>query len=507
MPTKIQIRRGTGQTPPADLSVGEFAYSTDVKKLFIGTGETDPYYITINNIEHLSDFLTEAGGVPLSTSVDELQLLNGLTANSIELNRLDGITSTTAELNLLHESGITNQQLTYLQGLSANIQAQLNVKSSTTHQHTLGELTNVSDAAPSANSVLKWNNTLQQWEPSTDEQSTLATLGITATAAELNTINDKLSKTATGQVITQDITMAASGSVPNNSFSKQIIFKSTTAADGGEELTRTLGTDNTGNLIFNNNRVLTTGTVGEDFLGFNEAQTLTSGQKDTLLTNMGVTATLTELNRIDGVTSNIQTQLDTLSNNKAPLNSPAFTGTPTMSTGLVIGDSDNRIANKKYVDDRVASIVTGSGTYVEEQEVILTNGQTHTYSLLNDFDKVFLTLYLEPNNNTWTSGGFYNSQTLPSYPSIDLARITRTETSTTDGTCVGAPQYDDDPNSCAIAGFAFQFDTITYARNPRVYIGPDGAYVARISEASIQFTAPPTVTNFTWKLKITGVNF
>lgn len=503
MPTKIQIRRGTGQTPPADLSVGEFAYSTDVKKLFIGTGETDPYYITINNIEHLSDFLTEAGGVPLSTSVDELQLLNGLTANSTELNRLDGITSTTAELNLLHESGITNQQLTYLQGLSANIQAQLNVKSSTTHQHTLGELTNVSDAAPSSNSVLKWNNTLQQWEPSTDEQSTLATLGITATAAQLNNINDKLSKTEIGQVITQNITMGPVGQAGDDASSRQIIFHSTTAADGGADIFTSLGTNAGGNLIFNGTRVLTTGTVGEDFLGFNEAQTLTSGQKDTLLTNMGVTATLTELNRIDGVTSNIQTQLDS----KAPLNSPAFTGTPTMSTGLVIGDSDNRIANKKYVDDRVASIVTGSGTYVEEQEVILTNGQTHTYSLLNDFDKVFLTLYLEPNNNTWTSGGFYNSQTLPSYPSIDLARITRTETSTTDGTCVGAPQYDDDPNSCAIAGFAFQFDTITYARNPRVYIGPDGAYVARISEASIQFTAPPTVTNFTWKLKITGVNF
>jgi hypothetical protein len=503
MPTKIQIRRGTGETPPAGLSVGEFAYSTDVKKLFIGTGETDPYYITINNVEQLSDFLTESGGVPLSTSVDELQLLDGLTANSTELNRLDGITSTTAELNLLHNSGITNQQLQYLQNLSANVQAQLNVKASSTHTHTLGELTNVSDAAPSANSVLKWNNATLQWEPSSDEEATLATLGITVTASDLNNVNDKLSKTATGQVITQNITMGPIGSAGDDASSRQIIFHSTTAADGGADLFRSLGTNASGNLIFDGTRVLTTGAIGEDFLGFNETQTLTAGQKDTLLLNMGITATLAELNRVDGVTSPIQTQLS----EKAPINSPAFTGTPTMSTNLVIGDADNRVANKKYVDDRVASIVTGSGTYSEEQEVILTNGQTYTYSLLNDFDKVFLTLYLESDNNTWTNGGNYNAQTLPSYPSIDLARVTRTETSNSEGTCIGDSQYDNNPAGCASAGYAFSFDTVTYARNPRIYIGPDGAFLARISDSVVQFTAPTPITNFSWKLKITGVNF
>jgi hypothetical protein len=52
------------------------------------------------------------------------------------------------------------------------------------------------------------------------------------------------------------------------------------------------------------------------------------------LTNFGLTATAAELNYTDGVTSNIQTQLDT----KAPLASPTFTGTVTIPAATVTGD-------------------------------------------------------------------------------------------------------------------------------------------------------------------------
>ena len=45
----------------------------------------------------------------------------------------------------------------------------------------------------------------------------------------------------------------------------------------------------------------------------------------------GLTPTTIELNRVDGVTSNIQTQLDA----KAPLASPTFTGTATIPTATI----------------------------------------------------------------------------------------------------------------------------------------------------------------------------
>lgn len=60
--------------------------------------------------------------------------------------------------------------------------------------------------------------------------------------------------------------------------------------------------------------------------------------------NAAVTATDEELNFVDGVTSNIQTQLDL----KAPLASPALTGTPTAPTAST-GTSGTQIATLDFV--------------------------------------------------------------------------------------------------------------------------------------------------------------
>ena len=55
------------------------------------------------------------------------------------------------------------------------------------------------------------------------------------------------------------------------------------------------------------------------------------------LSSLGITATAAELNYTDGVTSNIQTQL----NAKAPIASPTFTGTVTGAfTGSLTGNAD-----------------------------------------------------------------------------------------------------------------------------------------------------------------------
>jgi hypothetical protein len=49
----------------------------------------------------------------------------------------------------------------------------------------------------------------------------------------------------------------------------------------------------------------------------------------------GATVTTAELNYVDGVTSNIQTQLNSLNSTKAPTASPTFTGTVTIPTAAV----------------------------------------------------------------------------------------------------------------------------------------------------------------------------
>ena len=72
----------------------------------------------------------------------------------------------------------------------------------------------------------------------------------------------------------------------------------------------------------------------------------------TALTNLGFTATIAELNYTDGVTSNIQTQLDA----KATVASPTFTGTPAAPTAST-GTNTTQIATTAFVQGEVTALV------------------------------------------------------------------------------------------------------------------------------------------------------
>lgn len=69
------------------------------------------------------------------------------------------------------------------------------------------------------------------------------------------------------------------------------------------------------------------------------------------LSDLGVTATAAELNYVDGVTSNVQTQL----NAKAPKYSPSFTGTPTAPTAAS-GTSTTQIATTAFVNNATSGL-------------------------------------------------------------------------------------------------------------------------------------------------------
>lgn len=88
-----------------------------------------------------------------------------------------------------------------------------------------------------------------------------------------------------------------------------------------------------------------TGNVTGDLTG-------TASNATTAVTLTGLTSTITELNYVDGVTSNIQTQLDA----KAPLASPALTGTPTAPTATA-GANTTQIATTAFVATAVANII------------------------------------------------------------------------------------------------------------------------------------------------------
>ena len=80
----------------------------------------------------------------LTSSTSELNIMDGVTSTTNELNILDGVTSTTAELNKLdgftgdatdlnyakslYDTGVSSTEFDYLDGVTSNIQTQMNAK-------------------------------------------------------------------------------------------------------------------------------------------------------------------------------------------------------------------------------------------------------------------------------------------------------------------------------------------------------------------------------------------
>ena len=156
----------------------------------------------------------------------------GVTATASELNKMDGVTATTAELNILDGVTATTAELNYVDGVTSNIQTQLNAKASSSHTHSAATtsangLMSASDKAkldgiasganaytlPIASSTLggvKTTSTVTSnsgytacpiiggvpYYKDTNTTYNLGSFGVTATAAELNTLDGITATTA-----------------------------------------------------------------------------------------------------------------------------------------------------------------------------------------------------------------------------------------------------------------------------------------------------------------------
>ncbi len=94
--------------------------------------------------------------------------------------------------------------------------------------------------------------------------------------------------------------------------------------------------------------------------------------------NVVLTATATELNYVDGVTSAIQTQLDA----KAPLAAPAFTGTATgvnltLSGDLTVNGTTTTLATTNTViSDNLIELNNGAGSNANDSGIVIERGST-----------------------------------------------------------------------------------------------------------------------------------
>lgn len=143
---------------------------------------------------------------------------------------------------------------------------------------------------------------------------------------------------AGGVVSVNGVTPDASGNVSVQVGSDYTLPQATSSTLGGVKIGN--------NITVSSGTISLTSTNVTNALGYTPAQNVPT----VTLSSLGVTATAAELNYVDGVTSNIQTQL----NAKAALASPTFTGTPKAPTAAV-GTNTTQLATTAFVTTAVAN--------------------------------------------------------------------------------------------------------------------------------------------------------
>jgi hypothetical protein len=236
-------------------------------------------------------------------------------------------TLTAAGRAILDDADATAQRTTLGLAIGTNVQAWD------------ANLDQIAALAPTADNFIVGNGTA--WTLETPAQA-LASLGVTSTAAELNFVDGVTSNiqtqlnakaplaspaltgtpTAPTAAVTTNTTQIATTAFVNAEIANDAPTKTGGGASG------TWGIDISGNAA--------------------TATSATSASSATTLT--GLTSTVAELNFVDGVTSNVQTQL----NAKADLASPALTGTPTAPTASV-GTNTTQVATTAFVNAEIAN--------------------------------------------------------------------------------------------------------------------------------------------------------
>ena len=292
----------TAVNSKADKNNGVHTGTTTIATANIDTLQIDGVTVTstsveLNTLDGFTGDVTDLNKLAsVTATATEINVLDGSTASTADLNKLAGVTATSTELNLLDGVTATTAELNFVDGVTSNIQTQLNAK-----QPLDAQLTDIAGLTPTDGTFIVGNGTNFVAESG---DTAIASLGVTATATELNTLD-------------------------------------------------------------------------------------------------GITATTTELNYTDGVTSNIQTQLNT----KADLSGANFTGnvdvTGTVTAdGLTVDGDDVLGGSGLFVKTSAGSV----GVAYTANDVTIANGETETNAGFINSDNSFV-IRLDNNNNG--VGDFY----------------------------------------------------------------------------------------------------
>ena len=323
------------------------------------------------------------GGTGATTAANALINL-GLTATAAELNKMDGVTATTTELN-------------YVDGVTSNIQTQLNGKAASSHSHAASDITSGTIAAarlPAASGTQAGITIVYPAASCTtfsSDTGTVTPLAVqkgakmfaiprtTSTEHAVTRFTDTEGAVENSKIIIEDVTNTRDTSktanvlaIPAEGGKKMVYGYCTDQIDGTSFIGGVFDADATeypysaglaiggtsGNLLWKGERVTTTTDLNAKQATITGgASTITSSNltaNRALVSNgsgkVAVSAvTSTELGYLDGVTSNIQTQLD----GKAPSVHEHLIGNITNLQGVLdnkLDKQDITIINACYGD-------------------------------------------------------------------------------------------------------------------------------------------------------------
>ena len=252
----------------SNVKVGDVTIAADIK--------TDTLTLVAgNNITLTPDATNDKITISAKDSTYTLGSF-GITATATELNKLDGVTATVTEIN-------------YVDGVTSNIQTQLDGKAASGHTHNYAGSSSVGGAATSADKV---NNSL-----------TVKLNGGTTEGTNLFTFNGSAAKSM--NITPSAIGASASGHTHDDRYytETEVDTKLSEKANSshGNHVPPTQ-TANNATFLRNDNtwQKVTPANIGA----------ASSSHTHQVSNISDLTATATELNYMDGVTSNVQAQLD-----------------------------------------------------------------------------------------------------------------------------------------------------------------------------------------------------
>ena len=309
----------------------------------------------------------------ITADVNELNILDGVTATAAELNALDGITSSTAELNIL--TGVTADatEINTLDGITSST-AELNILTGVTS--TAAEI-NLVDGSIASTIV---NGKAVIYGSGGEVNATALQVGgvaITSTPAELNILDGATLDVNELNILDGVTSTAAELNLVDGSVAGTVINNKAVVYGAGGEVNATAlqvgGVSITSTPAELN--ILDGATLDVNELNLLDGVTATTTELNIL---DGVTATTAEINFVDGVTSNVQTQI----NSKLALAGGTMSGAIAMGTNAItnMADPTNQqdAATKAYVDGEVssASSLTISDGSATDSVIVGTNTLT-----------------------------------------------------------------------------------------------------------------------------------